>query len=115
MKTILFRKLLWPGLFVIIILMNALAVYSVYKSNQRVRIAEQLVDHTQQVINKTENIFSIGKGIENTLKAFVITNDSVNLAPFFATEKPAFEYIVELKELEIDNPVQQSRVDSLSL
>lgn len=112
MKKILSGKLFWACIFIIAV--NAYAGYSVYKASQRVRMAEHLVDHTRTVIYETDNILSVGKDIESALRAYVLTGDSLYLAPLYAAEQSAAAHIKELKELTSAKPAQQKRLDSLS-
>lgn len=113
MKIVISKNLLWPC--IIIIAIDLIAGYTVFRSNQQVYLSEKMVDHTEQVIYKSENILSAGKDIESALRAFVITNDNLYLEPLYATEKSVFIHIKNLKQLTLDNPVQQNRVDSLGI
>jgi len=88
--------------------------YAIYKSNQKLRDAEQWVQHTEQVISKSGEILSLAKDFETASRGFVITKDSLFLEPQFTAQKIAFAYIGELRQLIKDNPVQQRRVDSLN-
>ncbi|WP_295676068.1 CHASE3 domain-containing protein [uncultured Mucilaginibacter sp.] len=72
-----------------------------------------MVRHTEQVINQSGNVLSIAKDIETATEGFVITNDSTFLQSFYIAEKAAFTSISELKQLTLDNPGQQLRIDSL--
>jgi len=98
----------------IILVGSGLIGYAVYKSNQKLRDAEQWVQHTEQVINKSGEILSLAKDFETAARGFVIANDSVFLEPLFTAEKTVFVYIGELTQLIKDNPEQQNRVDSLN-
>ena len=112
MKISIRQKLL---LFSFIILVGSGFIgYVVYKSNQKLRDAEQWVQHTEQVIYKSGEILSLAKDLETAARGFVITNDSVFLEPLNVAPKTVFVYIVELTQLIKDNPEQQKRVDSLN-
>ena len=112
MKISIRQKLL---LFSFIILVGTGFIgYVVYKSNQKLRDAEQWVQHTEQVIYKSGEILSLAKDFETASRGFVITNDSVFLEPLNVAQKIAFVYIGELTQLIKDNPEQQKRVDSLN-
>jgi len=98
----------------IILTINGILGYAVYKSNQKVLDSEEWVRHTEQVIYQSGNIRSIGKDIEATSKCFVITNDSAYLEPFNTASKTAIVSIRQLKQLIRDNPGQLQRIDSLN-
>ncbi len=111
MRTSIRQKLF---LFSLIVLAgNGVTGYAVYQSNQRLFKSEQMVRHTEQVINQSGNVLSIAKDIETATEGFVITNDSTFLQSFYIAEKAAFTSISELKQLTLDNPGQQLRIDSL--
>ncbi len=93
---------------------NGFIGYAIYNSNQKHVEAQEWVQHTEQVINQSANILSLGKDIETASRGFVITNDSAFLEPLFAAEKTIFTYIGQLRRLTQDNPVQQQRVDSVN-
>ena len=100
--------------FFFILVGNGVVGYTVYKSNQKLRDAEQWVQHTEQVIYKSGEILSLAKDLETASRGFVITNDSVFLEPLYVAQKTTFVYIGELTQLVKDNPEQQKRVDSLN-
>jgi signal transduction histidine kinase len=89
--------------------------YAVYESNQKLRDSEQWVRHTEQVIGQSDKILSLVKDIETASRGFVITNDSTFLEPLYNAQKTGFVFIEQLGQLTQDNPLQQSRVDSLNL
>ncbi len=73
------------------------------------------VDHTYQVLNKLEEIFSILKDAENAQRGYVITNNTRYLEPYdYAIEvvNPMLKGLYKITE---DNPQQQKRLDELQL
>ncbi|MDO9510517.1 MAG: CHASE3 domain-containing protein [Bacteroidales bacterium] len=98
----------------LILLINGFIGYAVYKSKQKLIDSELWVQHTEDVILKSENILSLGKDIESASRGFVITNDSAFLEPLFIAEKIIFQNIQQLGQLIQDNPVQQQRLDSIN-
>ena len=98
----------------IILTINGILGYAVYKSNQKVLDSEEWVRHAEQVIYQSGNIRSIGKDIEATSKCFVITNDAAYLEPFNTARKTAIVSIRQLRQLIKDNPGQLQRIDSLN-
>jgi PAS domain S-box-containing protein len=111
MKISSIKKLLLLSFF--IISANSFTVYSVYKSNQQLTISQLWVEHSEQVIYKTESIFSLSKDIESGSRGFVITNDSSYLAPLLLAEKSTIVHLAQLRQLINDNALQLKLVDSL--
>jgi len=99
----------------IVLVINGVIGYAVYKSNQKLRDSVKLVEHTEEVIILSGNILSLGKDLEGAARGFVITNDTGYLPPLVSAEKTIFQYIAQLRQLTRDNQVQQWRVDSLSI
>lgn len=97
----------------IILTVNGILGYAVYKSNKNLSESRQWIWHTGQVINQAEKILSIAGDIETSSRGFVITNNSVFLEPFQVAQKASFINIEQLRKLTIDNAAQQQRVFSL--
>ena len=97
----------------VIISANGFTVYSVYKSNQQLADSKQWVEHSEQVIHKTESIFLISTNIESGSRGFIITNDSSFFTPIKSAGEKAFINIEQLRQLVNDNAMQQTLVDSL--
>jgi len=111
MKASIRQKLL---IFSLIVLAgNGVLGYAVYQSNQKLQDAELLVHHTELIIYQSGNVLSIAKDVEAASRGFVITNDSSFLKPLYPEKKAAFSNIGKLRQLTIDNPAQQQRIDSL--
>ena len=72
------------------------------------------VEHTQQVLNESEKIFSLTQSIANGERGYIITGDSDFLQPFINAREKVFLQIGKLKSLTEDNPVQQARIDSIN-
>jgi signal transduction histidine kinase len=99
-------------LSIITLISVGLIAYSDYKSNQKLINSEQWVQHTERVIYESANIFSFAKAIE--LASQGIANDNA----FLKTNLPpqaVFTSIGLLRQLTLDNPAQQVRIDSLTL
>ena len=110
MKISISQKLFLYSL--IIIAGNGFMGYSVYKSNQKFRESEQLVQHSEKVISQSFNILSLSKDVEIASRGFVITNDSSFLESYI---NPAIIFVKtqQLKQLLQNDIKQQQRVDSL--
>jgi PAS domain S-box-containing protein len=94
----------------IILAVNGILGYAVYKSNKNLNESRQWIWHSGQVINQSEKILSIAGDIETSSRGFVITNDGVFLEPFQAAKKASFINIEQLRKLTIDNAAQQQRI-----
>lgn len=110
MKISISQKLFLYSL--IIIAGNGFMGYSVYKSNQKFRESEQLVQHSEKVISQSFNILSLSKDVEIASRGFIITNDSSFLESYI---NPAIIFVKtqQLKQLLQNDIKQQQRVDSL--
>jgi len=113
MKNSILKKVLIFSL--IILAVNGIIGYAIYKSNQKLHDSEKWIIHTEQVINETGIIRSLGIDLETSSRGFVLTNDSTFLEPLKTAKKIIFTNIGQLRQLTQDNPIQQKRLDSLNL
>jgi PAS domain S-box-containing protein len=88
--------------------------YFDYKSNQKLVDSEQWVQHTERVIYESGNIFSVAKDLELASQEGMISLDST-IPGTNATPQAILTSIALLRQLTLDNPIQQSRIDSLTL
>lgn len=112
MEISIHRKLL--SFSFIILIINILTGYAVYKSNQQHLEAEQEVRLSEEVICKAAYIHSLSKDIVIASRGYVITGDSACLENAYAAKKTIYEYIDKLKLLTRHNPAQQQHIDSLN-
>jgi signal transduction histidine kinase len=112
MKINIRQKLLFLS-FIILVGMGFIG-YGVYKSYQKLVDSAQWVERTEQVIYQSGHILSLAIDMETAARGFVIANDSAFLEPLFIAEKKSFDYIRQLKQITLDNPEQQQRVDSVN-
>jgi signal transduction histidine kinase len=92
---------------------NGFIGYSVYRSNQKLRDSDKMVQHTELVLSQSADFLSLGKDIESSSRGYVITKDSSFLAPLIIAQKTVFSTTELLKELTKDNPLQQLKIDTL--
>jgi PAS domain S-box-containing protein len=71
------------------------------------------VDHTNKVLLHLENILSVLKDAETGQRGYLITHDPDYLEPYIGSYHKVFETYNEVRSLTIDNPKQQSRMDTL--
>jgi two-component system NarL family sensor kinase len=110
-----------PGIIQNLIILSSVALTGVgligyidYKTNQKLVNSEQWVQHTERVIYESGNIFLVAKDLELASQGCVITNDSIFLK-LNMNPQVIFTSIGQLRQLTVDNPAQQARIDSLTL
>jgi CHASE3 domain sensor protein len=74
-----------------------------------------LVDHTNQVIMGLENTLSYMKDGETGQRGFLLTGNEEFLDPYRGTYDSAIGGILQVKQLTVDNPPQQTSVEQLRL
>ena len=95
----------------IIVAVNGILGYAVYKSNQRLLDSQYRIQHLGEERTQTDRILSIEKDIEMTSRGFIITNNKAFLEPLSSAKKTVFVSIVRLKQLNGNNKQQQQRTD----
>src|ERR1035437_1714409 len=100
--------------FFFILAGNVIVGFFIYQSHKKLRDSEQWVNHTEQVISQSGKILLLGVDLETASRGFTITNDSSFLEPLNSAEKVIFINIGNLRQLTLDNPSQQKRLDSLN-
>jgi two-component system, NarL family, sensor histidine kinase UhpB len=110
-----------PGIIQKLIILSSVSLTGVgligyvnYRTNQKLFNSEQWVQHTEQVIYESGNIFLVAKDLELASQGCDITNDSTFLK-LNLTPRVIFTSIGLLRQLTQDNPGQQERIDSLTL
>jgi signal transduction histidine kinase len=88
--------------------------YADYRTNQKLVDSEQWVQHTERVIYESGNIFLVAKDLELASQGCVISNDSTFLK-LNMTPRVILTSIGLLRQLTLDNPGQQARIDSLTI
>ena len=72
-----------------------------------------LVDHTNKVLNELGEILTTTVDAETGNRGFIITGDETYLEPFIDADKRVVDHLSKVKELTIDNPIQQSNIEEL--
>ncbi|MBC7553657.1 MAG: response regulator [Taibaiella sp.] len=96
------------GISIIILLISS---YGSFHMNRKLIDASRLVNHTNEVIINAENLLSKVKDAETGQRGFIITNDSVFLVPYNGAEAATMATWNKLKEITVDNPLQQRNLD----
>jgi len=94
------------------VLIVAISLLSTYYSRQKVVINSQIAN-ANMVIREAALISSLTKDIESGQRGYLITADSNYLEHSIIADEAVFPHIATLKELTIDEPRQQARIDSL--
>jgi CHASE3 domain sensor protein len=103
-----------PVILVMLLAVSAFAAV-IYYSNHKDRLNSIWVQHTHEVLYKSEKVLSVLKDVETGTRGFVITGDTAFLQPYYYSKDSIQSGIEILKNLTADNPVQQARIDSLAL
>jgi PAS domain S-box-containing protein len=99
--------------FAVTILLLGIVFFSFSANNQKLIASSKLVDHTKDVLLKTSLVLNEAQDIENATRGFLITGREEFLEPYNRSSVNIFENIAEVKQLTIENPDQQRRVDTL--
>src|ERR1700743_1445495 len=108
-----FRNQVLTGFIVSILLVLAVGALS-YKSINQFKDDTGWVEHTQKVINTSNNLLQLMIDAETGMRGYGATGEPVFLDPYNTSVPKIHSDINQLKELIQDNPVQLQRVDSYS-
>lgn len=75
--------------------------------------ARRWVEHTYEVIERLETIASLCKDLEAGQRGYSLTREEVFLEPYDKAIGRIANVVARVRELTLDNPVQQRRVDRL--
>ena len=108
-------KILLGVLFgLVVVTITALAIISYQNNKTSLQIAK-LVRHTNQVLDQTSDISSLFRDIQLESNTYFANRDSSIIFSYVAAKEEIYRRINSLKVFTIDNPKQQSRIDSLRL
>ena len=113
MKSFLDKKIILFYFLAIIIFAGSIVVY--FYNAEKVKQSYKLVQHTQDVISKSNEILLDILNIETGTRGFLLTNNVNYVDQFRNLPIVIKNNLLDLKKLTIDNPLQQSRIDSLIL
>ncbi len=108
-----FRQQVLLGFGISIILVLLVGILS-YKSINQLESDSIMVDHTQKVIRTSNNLLQMMIDAETGMRGYVATNEKVFLDPYNAALPSVHSDIELLKSLIADNPIEVTRVDSIS-
>ncbi len=105
------RKIL-TALIACTIIFVGLAVI-ILKNTEKFTASNDLVDHTNKVLNEFQKLQVSTVDIETGSRGFIITGDERYLEPFSIAGNSLSEHIEKVRELTKDNAVQQANIDQL--
>ena len=88
-----------------------LAVF--YYNSLIVKSTEVLVDHTNRVINKNNEVLLQIVNVETSVRGFVLTNKEEFLVPYNESRQKLSQNLAALLTLTKDNPTQHTRIKKL--
>lgn len=97
--------------FAISILLLLISSIASFYSNRKLIDTSQWVNHTNEVLREADNIIAIVKDAENGQRGYIITNDPLFLQNYTGAYPRVVTSYEKLKELTIDNPVQQKNLE----
>jgi PAS domain S-box-containing protein len=95
----------------IIVLTTILAIF--YFNTQHVKATNDLVEHTQEVLRKSDDFLLDVVDIETSARGYVLTGNENFLQPFNRAALTINDNLSTLKRLTKDKPSQQLRIDSM--
>ncbi|QEC68110.1 response regulator [Panacibacter ginsenosidivorans] len=98
------------GLSLLLLLLSSIASYYSIKN---LISSSELLNHTNQVLQESENVISYMKDAETGQRGFLVTDDLEFLEPYNGSFEKTKAALDNLKELTRDNIDQQARCDSL--
>lgn len=104
-KATLFFSLIAVALIIVLVIF--------YSSKQKMKATSDSVEHTQEVLHKSDNILLDVLNIETGSRGYILTGNEMFLAPFNEAIATINKNIDELAALTIDNSKQQLRIDIL--
>jgi CheY-like chemotaxis protein/CHASE3 domain sensor protein len=103
-------KLIWSYALCLALLIFS---YLLYQDNvRRLLEARHWIEHTETVLEKLEYTLSLFKDIETGQRGFLLTGDPHFLEPYDQAKGRLFSVQNQLRNLTIDNPHEQKRLDS---
>ena len=111
MKFIIEKKTTLFYILSAILLTAVLLIF--YENNQKVIASNTIQMHSQDVINKSDEVLIDILTIETGFRAYLLSDDEAFLQPFYTAETKIYNDLNQLKSLIKDNKIQQNRIDIL--
>ena len=98
------------GLSLLILIISSVASYS---SIRNLLESSYWVDHTDSVILQLEGALSSMKDAETGQRGYLLTSDTSYLRPYYGAHERALTIIDNIRDLTVDNPIQQKNAAEL--
>jgi PAS domain S-box-containing protein len=96
------------------ILCLAIAIGISILLNRRVELAEQEVQHTQEVRLYSEQILRLLTDSETGVRGYLLTGNAEFLSPYYSARKELLDLLDQLEALSQENPDQLTRLQAIS-
>ncbi|HMH22952.1 MAG TPA: response regulator [Puia sp.] len=100
------EKKISAGFILCSLILLLVAVIS-FNNSEKLIDSNHWVNHTHEVINELEQVLACSVDAETGERGYIIMGDENYLEPFTRAKSKISEHIDKIKELTIDNPVQQ--------
>ena len=100
-------KKIATGFIACAMVLLGVAIFS-FKNTEKFIASTTLVNHSNDVLYKFEQILILTVDAESGVRGFVITGNDDFLAPFTASNIKVNEELAKLQEVTKDNPTQQN-------
>lgn len=84
-----------------------------YFSAQQLMKQSQLINHTNAVIHDLDNIISFVTKGESSFRGYIVNDKNIFLSQYYTSRDNADSTFKRVKDLIMDNPAQQSNMDTL--
>lgn len=108
-KTSNFHKIIFTLGLIVVLFIGAIT----YKHIENVSASSRMIIHTYEVNLELEHLFSYIKDSENSMRGYLITNESIYLNPYYEANKKINQTFSILKTLTKDNKEQQQNLNDL--
>jgi PAS domain S-box-containing protein len=104
------RTLLWSFLGLgMLIVMSLIGIWTLRQVND----SDAWVEHTREVISRTDRLLSVVKDAESGQRGYLLTGDQSYLKPYHGALDAVHDLMSQLNQLVADNPEQQDRIHKL--
>jgi signal transduction histidine kinase/DNA-binding response OmpR family regulator/CHASE3 domain sensor protein len=100
------------GLSLLLLFISSLASYI---SIENLIKSSKMVSHSNQVINNLEGIISTLKDAETGQRGYLLTGETVFLAPYYGAKEKAVALLDDVQRQTVDNAVQQLSIKKLEV
>lgn len=112
MRSFLEKKIIIFYFLAVAVVIAVLIVF--YFNTQKVKTTSYLVEHTQEVIHKSDNVLVNVLNMETGLRGYLLTGEETFLSPYYNGFATMNGDINDLRNLTKDNTNQYPRLDTLN-